>query len=79
MAGTNGKGSTCAYLESMLRVAGFKTALYSSPHLLNFEERFQIDGKIIDENQWLEVYCDLKQVADELNLTFFETTTLMAF
>ncbi|NLL13545.1 MAG: bifunctional folylpolyglutamate synthase/dihydrofolate synthase [Fibrobacter sp.] len=79
VAGTNGKGSTCAYLESMLRVAGFKTALYSSPHLLNFEERFQIDGKIIDENQWLEVYCDLKQVADELNLTFFETTTLMAF
>lgn len=79
VAGTNGKGSTCAYLESMLRAAGFKTALYSSPHLLNFEERFQIDGKIIDESQWLEIYYDLKQVADELNLTFFETTTLMAF
>lgn len=79
VAGTNGKGSTCAYLESMLRTSGFKTALYSSPHLLNFEERFQIDGKIIDESQWLEVYYDLKQVTDEFNLTFFETTTLMAF
>ncbi len=79
VAGTNGKGSTCAYLESMLRAAGFKTALYTSPHLLNFEERFQINGKIIDESQWIEVYYDLKQVADELNLTFFETTTLMAF
>lgn len=79
VAGTNGKGSTCAYIESMLREAGFKTALYSSPHLLSFEERFQIDGKIIDERQWLEIYYDLKQVADELNLTFFETTTLMAF
>jgi len=79
VAGTNGKGSTCAYLESMLRASGFKTALYTSPHLLNFEERFQIDGKIIDESQWLEVYYDLKQVADEFNLTFFETTTLMAF
>ncbi len=79
VAGTNGKGSTCAYLESMLRASGFKTALYTSPHLINFEERFQVDGKIISEDQWIEVYYDLKQVADEFNLTFFETTTLMAF
>lgn len=79
VAGTNGKGSTCAYLESMLRSAGFKTGLYTSPHLLYFEERFQIDGKIISEKQWLDVYEDIRNTVDDLNLTFFETTTLLAF
>lgn len=79
VAGTNGKGSTCAYLESMLRESGFKTGLYSSPHLINFEERFQIDGKIIDELQWYDVYKDIKDVGDQFDLSFFEITTLLAF
>jgi dihydrofolate synthase/folylpolyglutamate synthase len=53
VAGTNGKGSTCAYIESILRTSGFKTGLFTSPHILIFEERFQIDGKIISEDSGL--------------------------
>lgn len=79
VAGTNGKGSTCAYIESMLRTSGFKTALYTSPHILQFEERFQINGKVIDEQQWLDVYEDLKHIVDDFSLTFFEAATLIAF
>ncbi|HEX3019913.1 MAG TPA: folylpolyglutamate synthase/dihydrofolate synthase family protein [Chitinispirillaceae bacterium] len=79
VAGTNGKGSTCAYLESMLRAHGFRTGLYTSPHILNFEERYQINGKVISEQMWLDVYKDIRHIADDLNLTFFETTTLLAF
>ena len=47
VAGTNGKGSACAMLERILREAGFKTALYTSPHLISMAERFQINGKKI--------------------------------
>lgn len=79
VAGTNGKGSTCAYLESMLLASGFKTALYTSPHILQFEERFRINGKIIDQEQWLNVYKDIRSIIDDFNLTFFEASTLIAF
>ena len=79
VAGTNGKGSVCAYLESVLRQCGHRTGLFTSPHLLRFEERFMINGRPIDENVWLEVYRDQQSVIDEFRLTFFEATTLMAF
>jgi dihydrofolate synthase/folylpolyglutamate synthase len=79
VAGTNGKGSTCAYLESILRCSGFRTGLFTSPHLINFEERFHINGLPVKEEQWVEVYCELQEVIEEFNLTFFEATTLMAF
>ena len=79
VAGTNGKGSTCAYIESILRTSGFKTGLFTSPHILNFEERFQIDGKIISEDLWLGTYEKLSGIIDELKLTFFEASTLIAF
>jgi dihydrofolate synthase/folylpolyglutamate synthase len=79
IAGTNGKGSTCAYLEAMLRSCGHKTGLYTSPHIIHFEERFQINGKIITENLWIDVYADLKQIIELHELTFFEAATLIAF
>ena len=47
VAGTNGKGSVCAMLESVLRASGFKTGLYTSPHLVNFSERFRVNGEEI--------------------------------
>jgi dihydrofolate synthase/folylpolyglutamate synthase len=79
IAGTNGKGSTCTYLDAMLRGCGFTTGLYTSPHIVDFEERFQINGKIVNEPLWIEVYSDLKTIIEKYELTFFEATTLMAF
>lgn len=78
VAGTNGKGSTCAYLESMLRHAGHKTALFTSPHIVCFEERFQIDGVPVTEEQWVAVYRTIAPVIDEYNLSFFEASMLIA-
>src|SRR5690606_9809969 len=69
----------CAYIESILRTSGFKTGLFTSPHILNFEERFQIDGKIISEDLWLGAYEKLSGIIDKLKLTFFEASTLIAF
>jgi dihydrofolate synthase/folylpolyglutamate synthase len=79
VAGTNGKGSTCAYIESILRRAGYRTGLYTSPHITDFEERFRIDGVDIDEVAWFDVYKEQEEVINDLNLTFFEAATLMAF
>lgn len=79
IAGTNGKGSTCTYIESVLRHAGYKTALYTSPHIISFEERFLINGSPVGETQWLEVYISQSPIIEEFNLTFFEATTLIAF
>ncbi len=79
VAGTNGKGSTCSYLESALRSCGHKTGLFTSPHLIRFEERFAINGRPIDETVWLEAYHGLQPVIEKLRLTFFEASTLLAF
>ena len=79
VAGTNGKGSTCAYIESVLRHAGYKTGLYASPHIANFEERFRIDGVDVNEDAWFDVYKDQEKIINDLGLTFFEAATLMAF
>ncbi len=86
VAGTNGKGSVCAMLESILRASGFKTGLYTSPHLIDFAERFRVQGEQISESklagyiQQLEVVAD--QVADKMGqrpATFFEISTAIAF
>jgi dihydrofolate synthase/folylpolyglutamate synthase len=79
IAGTNGKGSVCSYIESAVREAGYRTALYTSPHIIDFEERFIINGKPITENDWLRVYNDQRAIIDKLELSFFEAATLMAF
>jgi dihydrofolate synthase / folylpolyglutamate synthase len=79
VAGTNGKGSTCAYMESALRASGFTTGLFTSPHIVDFEERFIVNGRPVPAARWGEVYADLEKTIEELDLTFFEATTLMAF
>jgi dihydrofolate synthase/folylpolyglutamate synthase len=79
VAGTNGKGSVCAYLEAMLRRAGFKTGLFTSPHLIRFEERFLINGLPVESRAWVDVYGALQPMIEELHLTFFEAAALMAF
>jgi dihydrofolate synthase / folylpolyglutamate synthase len=79
VAGTNGKGSVCAYLESCLRRMGFTTGLFTSPHIVDFEERFIINGTPVSSEKWVGVYRDLEQIINELGLTFFEAATLIAF
>jgi dihydrofolate synthase / folylpolyglutamate synthase len=79
VAGTNGKGSVCAYLESCLRASGLRTGLFTSPHLVRFEERFMISGRPVEESVWLEAYGALQPVIERFRLTFFEASALMAF
>ncbi|MDG5816716.1 bifunctional folylpolyglutamate synthase/dihydrofolate synthase [Chitinispirillales bacterium ANBcel5] len=79
VAGTNGKGSTCTMIQTALTHLGFKTGLFTSPHLICFEERFKVDGKAVLEEEWVEVYHELEEIIDSLGLTFFEASTLMAF
>ena len=79
VAGTNGKGSTCAFIESVMRTHGAKTGLFTSPHLVRFEERFIIGGKPVSGAQWMRVYNDIAGVIETSQLTFFEAITLIAF
>lgn len=79
VGGTNGKGSVCATLEAVLRARGFRTGFYSSPHLIDFRERFLVDGVPISEHDvvsWIERRTPL---VERLHATFFEATTAMAF
>jgi dihydrofolate synthase/folylpolyglutamate synthase len=81
VAGTNGKGSTSATLESILRASGYHTGIYTSPHLVDLRERWMIDGKPI-ENELLESSIwRLKDAADRINITptYFEALTVIAF
>jgi len=76
VAGTNGKGSTCAMIESGLRAAGERTGLYTSPHLLEPTERIQIAGAPISEAEFAQVFQEVAAVG---LTTYFETVTAMAF
>lgn len=86
VAGTNGKGSVCAMLESVLRASGFKTGLYTSPHLVDFSERFRINGTQIPEPVLERYMARLEQAAEAVEsstrlrpATFFEISTAIAF
>jgi dihydrofolate synthase/folylpolyglutamate synthase len=79
VAGTNGKGSVCSYIESALRREGYHTGLFTSPHIVSFEERFIINGKPVREHEWLEVYSCIENAVEQFDLTFFEASTLLAF
>lgn len=79
VAGTNGKGSVCATLEAMLRSRGLLVALYTSPHLIDFTERFVIDGAPIDEVDVTDWIARRAHLVERLGATFFEATTAMAF
>ncbi len=79
VGGTNGKGSTCAMLEAMLRIAGYKTGFYSSPHLLVFNERIRINGNYATDAQLIAAFTSISQAAAEApatSLTYFEYATL---
>ena len=76
VAGTNGKGSTCALLDSVLRQAGQKVGVYSSPHLLRFNERIIINGEEVDDSQLVEAFVAIETARQEISLTFFEYATL---
>jgi dihydrofolate synthase/folylpolyglutamate synthase len=79
IAGTNGKGSTASMIASILQAAGYKVGLYTSPHLVSFDERIRINGQAISIRR-VSVYAQhLRQKVDELKCTFFEATTAMAF
>ena len=79
VAGTNGKGSTSHALASVLQAAGYKTGLYTSPHLKSFTERIRIDGEEITEEGVVEFVAKNKSYLDELQPSFFEMTVGMAF
>ena len=87
VAGTNGKGSTCAMIESGLRFAGIRTGLYTSPHLVEPTERIQIAGEPISQAQFAEIFDEVHETAEKMleegdldfHPTYFETVTAMAF
>ncbi len=79
VAGTNGKGSTAHTLAAVLQSAGYKTGLFTSPHLLDFRERIRIDGKMIGEDEVTAFVGSYLSRADGLQPSFFELTTVMAF
>ena len=66
IAGTNGKGSTAAMLESILRAAGLRTGLYTSPHLERINERIRLDGKEISDADFAATFTRLHEVIEEL-------------
>ncbi len=78
VTGTNGKGSTVAFLESIYRHAGYRTASYTSPHLIRFNERIKINNQEIDDKNLILAFEQIEKSRQNLTLSFFEFTTLAA-
>ncbi len=76
VGGTNGKGSTCAMLESIYLAAGYRVGLYTSPHLINFNERARINGEIVADALFVEQFEAVDLARQDVSLTYFEFTTL---
>ncbi|WHF50837.1 folylpolyglutamate synthase/dihydrofolate synthase family protein [Chryseobacterium gotjawalense] len=79
IGGTNGKGSTCNMLGSVLQEAGFKVGIYNSPHLIDFTERIKINGENCDKEFVYQFIQKLRNLPQEITPSFFEFTTIMAF
>lgn len=79
IAGSNGKGSVCSFLASILMESGYKTGLYTSPHLVRFNERIKINGIEIENEYIADFYLRLEPFITERKPTFFEVTTALAF
>jgi len=79
VAGTNGKGSTSHLLASILQEAGYKTGLYTSPHLLDFRERIKVNGEMIDKEYVVDFIARNQAFFESIQPSFFELTTGMAF
>ncbi|WP_295519771.1 bifunctional tetrahydrofolate synthase/dihydrofolate synthase [Limnohabitans sp. Rim8] len=76
VAGTNGKGSTCAMLEAVLLQAGYRTGVYTSPHLVHFEERCRLHGESASAEVFAEAFAAVEAVRGDVSLTYFEFSTL---
>lgn len=79
IAGTNGKGTTARTLELLLQAQGFSVGVYSSPHLIRFNERLRLNGQDVDDATWVQGMQAVEAVRGEVPLTYFEFTTLAAF
>ena len=78
ITGSNGKGSTAAMLASVLTAAGYRTGLFTSPHLQDFRERIRVDGEMIPKQKVVNFVDKHHAKMSELSLSFFEMTTAMA-
>ena len=76
VAGTNGKGTTCAMLEQVLLLAGHRVGVYSSPHILKYNERIRINGEDAQDIQVIEAFAAINRAREEISLSFFEFATL---
>ena len=79
VAGTNGKGSTCAFLRAALEAAGHRVHAYSSPHLVRFNERIRVAGRLIDDAALAPLLAEVLDVGGDIGASFFEVTTAAAF
>ena len=79
VAGTNGKGSTSNMISQILTENGYKTGLFTSPHLVSFNERIRINGEMISDEELSSLINDLKGGIEKYNCTFFEASTAIAF
>ena len=79
VAGTNGKGSTCAFLRAALEAAGHRVHAFTSPHLVRFNERIRVAGALIDDAALAPLLAEVLDAADGIEASFFEVTTAAAF
>jgi len=79
VAGTNGKGSTCAFLRAAIEAAGSKVHVYTSPHLVRFNERIRIAGALIEDDLLADLLAEVLDIAEGISPSFFEVTTAAAF
>jgi dihydrofolate synthase / folylpolyglutamate synthase len=76
VAGTNGKGSTCAMLEAIAQEAGYRAGVYTSPHLVHFAERCRVHGQSVDDAVLADAFAVVEQARGDISLTYFEFSTL---
>jgi dihydrofolate synthase/folylpolyglutamate synthase len=79
VAGTNGKGSTCAFLRAAIEAAGLRVHVYSSPHLVRFNERIRIAGRLIQDEALAPLLAEVLDCSEDIHPSFFEATTAAAF
>lgn len=79
VAGTNGKGSTCAFLRAMMEAGGKRVHVYSSPHLVRFNERIRLAGRLIDDATLAPLLAEVLDAGGDIGASFFEVTTAAAF
>lgn len=79
VTGTNGKGSTCAFLDSLCRAQGLRTGLYASPHFLDYNERVKVNGEQVGDDELCQAFAAIEAARGDISLTYFETGTLAAF